>query len=197
MPILYSVQSRDLLYKKARFFSAVCVPCSSPNLRASMKLLILLWIFSFLHLVSGEEKCPWKPLEDLCHPLGQLQLLCLIRLRPRYCCIIAWLFRIYNCPCVRMTLVFVVLPHCTAHPDGSDIACEVEVKNCTGVPFQCKYVGSCPSNHCLADGDETMKRGRRAAAKNNSPRLWPGAVVPYVIENNYTGESGCLGRRRI
>ena len=158
-----------------------------------MKLLILLWIFSFLHLVSGEEECPWKRL-DQCHPLGQLQLLCLSRLSPRYCCIIAWLFEIFNCPCVRMTLVRVLLHHCTAHPDGSDIACDVEVKNCTGVPFQCKYVGwnPCPSYYC----NETSKTERRAATRY-SYRLWPGAVVPYVIEDNYTGESGCLGRRRI
>ena len=94
-----------------------------------------------------------------------------------------------------MTLVCVVLPQCTAHPDGSDIACEVEVKNCTGVPFQCKYIGACHSNRCLADGDETLKRERRAATSHNY-RLWPGAVVPYVISNDFTGESGCLGRRR-
>ena len=112
-------------------------------------------------------------------------------------CTIEWLFRMYNCPCVRMTLLYVVLPQCTAHPDGSDIACQVEVKNCTGVPFQCRYVGPCPSNSCMADGDEleTSKRERRAATSLSS-RLWPSAVVPYVIEDNYTGESGCLGRRR-
>ena len=91
-----------------------------------------------------------------------------------------------------MTLVCVVLPQCTAHPDGSDIACEVEVKNCTGVPFQCRYMSTCPSNYC----NETSKKERRAAT-SHSFRLWPGAVVPYLIEDNYTGESGCLGRRRI
>ena len=47
-------------------------------------------------------------------------------------CTIEWLFRMRNFPCVRMTLLSVVLPQCTAHPDGSDIACQVEVKNCTG-----------------------------------------------------------------
>ena len=92
-----------------------------------------------------------------------------------------------------MTLVCVVLPQCTAHPDGSDITCVVEVKNCTGEPFQCRYMSPCPSNSCMADGDEDWKRERRAAAKNNSYRLWPSAVVPYVIEDNYTGESGCVG----
>ena len=69
---------------KGKILCSSLWPCSSPNLRANMKLLILLWTFSFLHLVIGEEKCPWELLKDQCHPLGQFQLLRLSRLSPSY-----------------------------------------------------------------------------------------------------------------
>jgi hypothetical protein len=58
----------------------------------------------------------------------------------------------------------------------------VEVKNCTGEPFQCRYIGPCPSNKCGADTDPS--RSQRASTSNYY-RLWPTGVVPYVLSSDY------------
>ena len=72
-----------------------------------------------------------------------------------------------------------------AHPDGSDITCAVEVRNCTGVPFECRYLSACPSDQC---SPATNSSRRRRAATSLYYRLWPRGVVPYVISTGYSGE---------
>ena len=72
----------------------------------------------------------------------------------------------------------------SAHPDGSDIACVVEVKNCTGVPFQCRYIGPCSSDECAPDTESSISKRAATVYKRD---LWPGGVVPYKISESFSG----------
>ena len=137
-----------------------------------MKLHIL-WSLTILCLASSREVdvCPWKRLADPCHPLGRFS-----DILPLYC---------FDSESVYI-YVHAILP-LSAHPDGSDITCGVEVKNCTGVPFQCRYVGPCPSDQC---GTEGSRQGRAATAYTSNH--WTGGVVPYAIRSVFSGEWGPL-----
>ena len=88
---------------------------------------------------------------------------------------------------LKLSVHISIILRISAHPDGSDIACVVEVKNCTGVPFQCRYIGACPSDRCAPD-TEGSRQGR--AARANTNKYWTGGVVPYAIRSVFSGEWG-------
>ena len=88
---------------------------------------------------------------------------------------------------LKLSVHISIILQFSAHPDGSDIACEVEVKNCTGVAFQCRYKGPCPSDQCVPD-TEGSRQGR--AARADTSKRWIGGVVPYAIRTVFSGEWG-------
>ena len=138
-------------------------------IRTAMKFHIL-WSLTILCLASSEEVdvCPWRRLADPCHPLGQfLDKTALV---------------FFEAVCTY--IVSIILP-LSAHPDGSDITCAVEVKNCTGVPFQCRYKGPCPSDQCGSD-TKGSRQGRAATAY--ASYRWTGGVIPYTIKSVFSGQ---------